>query len=82
MEMSEVVDTIRRICARLADESLGSDKAVQYQIQLKQATEELRREQDAWGGPHEGDVHQDVARQPYSSREQDSSDAFAEGLNL
>ena len=44
--------------------------------------ENLAAQQRDWNKSSESDKHQDEARQSYRTRESDSADAFAEGLNL
>ena len=78
----EYADKIRRLCARLLNESPDSEQAAVYRTDLKAATRELMAEQEAWNRTSEPDVHQDEARHSYRSRESDSADGFAEGLKL
>jgi hypothetical protein len=82
VEMEYAADKIRRLCARLANESPDSERAAVYRAELKAATRELMAEQEVWNRTSEPDVHQDKARQSYRSRESDSADGFAEGLKL
>jgi hypothetical protein len=82
VEMEYAADKIRRLCARLANESPDSEQAAVYRTKLKAATRELMAEQEVWNRTSEPDVHQDEARQSYRSRESDSADGFAEGLKL
>ena len=82
MDVSDIVDKIRRICARLRDVSPDSAVAAGYRSELRAAAAQLAAEEKQWNKPPEGDKHQDVARQSYRSRETDSADGFSEGLKL
>lgn len=82
MDMEYAADKIRRLCARLVNESPDSELAAVYRAQLKAAARELDAEQEAWNRTPEPDGHRDGARQSYRSRESDSADGFAEGLKL
>ena len=82
MEVSEITDKIRRICARLIVASPDSAVAAGYRAELKAATVLLAAQQKNWDKASEGDKHQDAARQSYGNREADSADGFAEGLKL
>jgi hypothetical protein len=75
-------DKIRRLCARLVNESPDSEQAARYRDALKAAAQELMAEQEAWNRTSEPDVHLDEPRQSYRRRETDSADGFAEGLKL
>jgi hypothetical protein len=82
MEVSEITDKIRRICARLINAPPDSARAAGYRSELKAAAAQLAALQNDWNKASEGDKHQDVARQSYRSRETDSADGFSEGLKL
>ncbi len=75
-------DKIRKLCARLVNESPDSEQAAVYRAELQAASRDLMAEQEAWNRTSEPDVHQEEARQSYRSRESDSADGFAEGLKL
>ena len=82
MQKSETAERIRRITARLIDESPDSKNWNAYRSELEIATRELAAEQKAWSDPSETDTPQAGARQSYRSRETDSAEGFAQGLNL
>ena len=82
MEVNQAADKVRRICARLVEESPQSPRAATYISALNAAARELAAEQTAWKKPSQRDQHQDEARQSYRSREKDSADGFAKGLKL
>ena len=82
MDVSEITDKIRRICARLLDVSPDSALAARCRSELEAAAAELTAQEKEWNKSSEGDKHQNVARQSYRSREKDSADGFAEGLKL
>jgi hypothetical protein len=82
VKVEYAADKIRRLCARLLNESPDSEQAAVYRAELRVATGKLMAEQEAWNRTSEPDVHQDGARQSYRSRESDSADGFAEGLKL
>jgi hypothetical protein len=80
--MQDVTAQIRRICAFLVDTPLDSPEAREYRSQLKKAIAALAAQQGEWNKRAESDKHQDLARQPYRSRETDSAEGFADGLKL
>lgn len=82
IEVIEITDKIRRICARLVDTPPDSALAARYRAELKAATGLLAAQQNNWDKASEGDEHQDAARQSYGSRERDSANGFAEDLKL
>ncbi len=82
MAVTDVADKIRSICAGLLEVPSDSLEAARYRSELKVAAAQLADRQKEWNKPSEEDVYQAEARQPYRSREKDSSDAFADGLKL